>query len=71
MKLRAGQHVTLIYKGREIDATVRIVSGNQKSISFVFDGMLGGYIGMMPALDHDDGLGYRDLIEGEIVEVKL
>jgi hypothetical protein len=67
-KLRTGSHVLICYKGREIEGTVRMVSDNQKSIALVFDGMLGGYIGMMPALDNGDG--FRDLVEGDIVEVK-
>jgi hypothetical protein len=68
MKLRKGSRVLITYKGREVEGTVRMVSDNQKSIALVFDGMLGGYIGMMPALDH--GEGFRDLVEGDIVEVK-
>lgn len=69
MRLHAGQRVTLIYKGREKEAVVRIVSSNQKSIAFTFDGMLGGYVGMMPALDH--GEGFCDLVEGDRVEVRV
>jgi hypothetical protein len=66
--LRIGSRVLITYKGREIEGHVRMVSENQKSAAFVFDGMLGGYVGMMPVFDH--GEGYRDLVEGEPVEVK-
>jgi hypothetical protein len=68
MKLRKGSRVLLTYKGREMEARVVIASENQQSLAFAFDGMLGGFVGMMPVLDNGDG--YRDLIEGEPVEVK-
>jgi len=68
MTLREGQHVTITYKGREVEARVVIVSENQKAIAFGFDARLGGYVGMMAALDKGDG--YRDLIDNEPVEVR-
>jgi hypothetical protein len=68
MMLREGQYVTITYKGRDVEARVVIVSKNQKAIAFGFDTMLGGYVGMMAALDKGDG--FRDLIENELVEVR-
>ena len=68
MKLRTGSHVLIIYEGREIEGHVRIASENQRSLALVFDGMLGGYVGMMPVVDNGDG--YRDLVEGKPVEVR-
>jgi hypothetical protein len=60
--------VLIRYKGRKVEGWVILVSENQKSIAVGFDdAMLGGYVGIMPALDEGDG--YRDLVEHEPVEV--
>jgi hypothetical protein len=48
---------------RTIEARVTIASPNGRSLVIVWaDGMLGGYVGMMPVL-YDDG-EYRGLIDG-------
>ena len=65
--MKRGDHVRIRYKGREADAVVALVSENQKSIAFEFVGLLGCYLGSLPALDRGDG--YRDLIENELVEL--
>jgi hypothetical protein len=47
---------------------VVLASGNGKSLVLGWeDGMLGGYVGTMPALAEGDG--YIDLIEGKPVEI--
>lgn len=50
---------------RTIRAEVVMISPNQVSVLIQFDAVLGGHIGMMPAMRHDKDLGiYRSIIDG-------
>lgn len=63
---RRGEFVFVTYKGKTLKAMATLVSENGVSAIIMFDGMLGGYAGMMPILfsggEYPDG-EYRDLIE--------
>lgn len=73
MSFHRGQFVRITFAGQTIDGTVMIVSPNNRSLMLSFDGALhtpgGGMVfGALPALMDDDGV-YRDLVEGEPVQV--
>jgi hypothetical protein len=53
--------VYVTYKGKTMIATVVLVSPNGLSAMIKFDGMAGGYLGLMP-IGFRDG-AYRDLID--------
>jgi len=70
MNFIRGDFVMLEFKGRCLRAMVVLASQNGDSLMAMFDGMLGGYVGMMPIRRCDDG-EYRDVMKGEIVKVTL
>lgn len=41
--------------GRELDAMITMASRNGRSLILMYDGMIGGWVGMLPAFQHDDG----------------
>jgi hypothetical protein len=54
--LRRGDFVRLTTDtGRVVEAMVTIASPNGRSIVVMFDAMIGGWAGMMPCFEHDDG----------------
>ena len=60
LPLRRGDYVEVTFEGRTLPAMVTLASENGKSLMLMFDGMLGGYAGMMPVLWSQDH--YEDLI---------
>lgn len=60
--LPRGKRVRVTYQNRTIEAEVILGSDNRRSLMLRFDAMLGGFVGMMPVLQHEDGT-YRDLVE--------
>lgn len=61
--------------GRVVEGEVLVASPNGRSLMLGFDaivsptGALGGYVGMMPVLQDDDG-AYRDLAAGAIMKLE-
>jgi hypothetical protein len=68
MIFKTGDRVMIGYAGSQVEGVVKLASENGKSLALVFDAMLGGYVGMMPVLQGDDGV-FRDLIQQEPVLV--
>jgi hypothetical protein len=65
---RKGDAVRVTFGGRTIDAEIVIASENAVSLAVTFDGILGGYAGMMPILW--TGEHYEDLITRSIVTLE-
>ena len=66
--LRKGDVVTATYGERAVEARVILASENGKSLVIKWDdGMLGGHVGMMPILKHDQTGKYHSLIEGRVI----
>lgn len=64
MILRKGDVVVASNGERSIEAHVMIASPNGRSLFLVWsDGMLGGYVGMMPVLQDESGQ-YTALMDG-------
>jgi hypothetical protein len=65
--LKRGDFVHVTFQGRTVRAMVTIASPDARSLMIMFDGMLGGFVGMMPLLWREarPGLeaGYVDLIQ--------
>jgi hypothetical protein len=54
--LTRGAFVTITTDtGRTIEAMVTMASPNGRSLMLLFDGMIGGWLGMLPAFQADDG----------------
>jgi len=45
-----------------METTVALASSNGRSLILQFEGILGGYVGMMPIVWEDEFMGYMDLI---------
>ena len=67
--MKAGDEVVLHFGDQQIDATVVIASTNQDSIALAFDGIFGGYVGVMPLL-RQDGV-YRDLMHHQAANIGI
>jgi hypothetical protein len=67
--MKTGDRVKITYKGRTVEGRVVLASKNQQSLMLGFDAMLGGYVGTMPVLMDLMEDTYRDLIEGEEVNI--
>jgi hypothetical protein len=59
--MKTGDLVTITYDGRTVAGVVKLASGNGASLMLEFEAILGGFVGMMPALRDDAGT-YRDLV---------
>lgn len=70
-KLQKGEDalVFVTYRGRTMVARPVLVSDNGESAMIQFDGMLGGYLGMMPISFDAEASLYRDLIEHDLLVV--
>jgi hypothetical protein len=66
--MKTGAAVRITHAGRTVRGAVKLASPNGRSLMLEFDALLGGYAGMMPVLQGDDGT-YRDLVKGEPVDV--
>lgn len=67
--MKTGDRVWIKYEGREIEGAIAVASQNGKSLALIFDAMLGGYVGMMPIVEHRGG--FIDLVQGKPVEVRV
>jgi len=65
----AGDRVSIFFAGEEVHGAVVLASTNGGSLMLSFDGILGGYVGLMPVLRDDEGV-YEDLIERRPVAIK-
>jgi hypothetical protein len=64
--LRRGDLVTVGYGGATVPGVVTLASPNGRSVMLSFEGLLGGHVGAMPALQDDDGV-YRSIVtRGEV-----
>jgi hypothetical protein len=61
-----GDAIILKADGREVEATVVLVSGNGRSLMLSFDAVIHDAIGMMPVLRQDDD-SWREVIGGHTV----
>ena len=61
-----GDAIILKADGREVEATVVLVSENGRSLMLSFDAVIHDAIGMMPVLQQDDG-SWREVIGGHTV----
>ncbi len=61
--------VTLHWKQQSFAGQVVLMSHNRKSISVTFDGMILGYLGMIPLLWDDERHAYFDLFYHQLVDV--
>lgn len=55
MILKRGDHVRVTASNRSVVAMVTMASPNGRSIILMFDAVLGGWVGAMPAFEADDG----------------
>lgn len=68
--LKTGDHVLIGYADRwSVPGIVKLASPNGKSLMLQFEALLGGYAGLMPVLQRDDG-SYRDLLMGKPVHIE-
>jgi hypothetical protein len=65
---RAGDRVSISCEGRTLAGTVALASPNGRSLVLEFEGLLGGYVGVMPVLEIA-GV-FLDLLQGRKVDVR-
>lgn len=53
--LQRGDFVMVDSGADVFDAMVTLASPNGRSVMLMFDGIIGGFVGALPALLHDDG----------------
>ena len=63
-----GQFVWVTFEGRTVAAMVGLAAPNGESAILLFEGILGGYVGMMPIAWQETG-EYADLLTGRPVVV--
>jgi hypothetical protein len=68
--MKDGDKLRLTVDGRTVDARVIFGSANGRSLMVGFEAIVLGHVGMMPLLQHDDGV-YRSLVGGEEVKVEV
>jgi hypothetical protein len=66
---RTGEWLTAQYEGQQVKAQVMLASGNGRSLAIKFEAILGGFVGMMPIFQDDDGT-YRDILLGKPVKLE-
>lgn len=64
-----GAFVHVTYEGRTLAAMVVLASTDGVSLAIMFDGLLGGYVGMMPILWHEQDREYHDLFTRGVVVI--
>ena len=69
LPLKQGDNVTISNGVRKLYGTVEIASTNHRSIMVSYEGILGGFVGMVPLLWSEDE-GYCDFI-GQHYELKI
>jgi hypothetical protein len=67
LQLTRGDYVHVTHKGRTLIAFVALASQNGLSLMLFFDGMLGGYAGVMPVFWSDDH--YEDVMTHGLVHL--
>ena len=70
MTFGSGDEVTITYFRRTIDGVVKQASPDGKSLLLSFEGILGGFAGLMP-VSMTEPCTYVDMIWGEPVEIDL
>jgi len=66
--LRTGDPVVITYDSRTVRGTVKLASSNGRSLVLEYEAILGGFLGIMPALMDDDG-SFRDLLFGRPIVI--
>ena len=69
MILQKGDHVKIQFSGQLLEGSVILASENGRSLALAFEGIMGGYVAMMPVLLEEDGI-FRDLVTGREVEIE-
>lgn len=64
----AGDEVLIEYEDRSVSGWIVLASPNSISLMLGFEAMLGGHVGMMPVLCHDDGI-YRSIVTEKPVKL--
>jgi len=67
--LQRGDKVRFQFQGRTIDAMVILASVNGRSLILSFEGLVSGYVGMMPVVWEDDFMRFVDLIHHDTVRL--
>lgn len=65
-----GDAVMVEFEGRTLRASVLLASHNGRSLALQFDGLVGGYAGMMPAMWNDARRTFVDIMELRPVVVR-
>lgn len=68
--MKRGDFVKLSRGDQQVEGMIVLASDNGGSLMVMFDGMIGGYVGMIPLLRNDDG-SYQGIIDGAIIHVEL
>jgi len=72
MTFEKGDRIKIVYGEREVEGEVVIGSHNNAALMISFDAMLGGHVGVMPVLVHDQERGiYHSIIDGTEVRIQL
>lgn len=67
---RAGDVVELACEGTRSRATVVLASSNGRSLMLRFEGVVAGFVGMMPVRWDDDAQFFLEIAEGRRVDVR-
>lgn len=67
--LKRGDFVQITHGGRRLSGMVYLASSNGRSLIIGFDGMLGGWVGVVPL--SWTGTGYYECFHGQLFELKL
>jgi hypothetical protein len=68
--LKTGDSVILRCGGRSVDAEVAFASPSGQSVMFIFEAIIAGHVGMMPAFMRDATHG-EVLVTGEPIELEV
>jgi len=63
---QTGEQVRITYEGRPVDGEVELASPNGRSLAVRFDAVLGGYVGMMPALWDEQSAAFVGFIHQQV-----
>lgn len=66
---KTGDAVVIRYRKRALPGRVVLASSNGASLMLGFEGLLGGFLGMMPVLWEPVDRVFRDIIEGGEVQI--
>lgn len=65
--MRVGDKIKIEYRGRAVEGMVELAN-NDEALMIVFNGMLGGHMGVMPV--RHTGIEYISVLEGYPVQIE-